>query len=49
LYRLRRVGSGSGGEAVNTLGLVGVSLASIAYVGLVLCVVACVMMAKGDK
>ena len=34
---------------MNTLGIVGVSLASIAYVGLVLCVVACVMMAKEDR
>lgn len=43
------MGCGLGGEAVNTLGLVGVSLASIAYVGLVLCVVACVMMSKENK
>ena len=49
LYRLRRMGSGAGGEAVNTLGLVGVSLASIAYFGIVLCVVAAVMMAKEDR
>ena len=34
---------------MNTLGIVGVSLASIAYVGLVLCVVACVMMAREDR
>lgn len=34
---------------MNALGLVGVSLASIAYVGIVLCVVACVMMAKENK
>ena len=34
---------------MNTLGPAGVSLASIAYVGLVLCVVACVMMSKENK
>lgn len=34
---------------MNTLGLVGVSLASIAYFGIVLCIVACVMMAKEDR
>ena len=34
---------------MNTLGLVGVSLASIAYFGLVLCIVACVMMSKENK
>ena len=34
---------------MNTLGIVGVSLASIAYFGIVLCVVACVMMSKEDR
>ena len=34
---------------MSTLGIVGASLASIAYVGIVLCVVACVMLSKEDR